>query len=670
MKSKKFISLLLTSLFLIACDKSERGKTVVPNNDISTCDHVWGPWELIDEPTCVSKGAKERHCNLCGNVETGDVDPDPTYGHKLIYHGELLPSYFNDGNKEYYSCQYCNGVFNLNGIQIYQNEHILEKAGDDMSLSINGVEKAAFTLVSKNLTNKLVKWKCEDIFLKSTDKITLNKTGRVNQEYAFCYDTQVLSNGTYDVFLTATVDGFNMSFELKSQSATLVAKINGQRYLLDNVTYNNSTVETYIYGYHNFQAGDVLIIEDEKANKQYNYLYLDNNTKWNVYDFHKGSNNEIIFDVAGRYGIEFSRGGNNKISITKTFGPYYDGFCKLLGSDGKTENFEKRTFTPDQEVYKDIAWYINHSCVKNADDIKAAIKNGITLFTGIFTIPANDKFVLNVGNDTTSSIVDASHLTCLEVDQGKITIENDYIKVNVRDSYTVVYMPACNSIFIYSGNSNNPFANDVYAVFKNKETLTLTPDSNNNIYISNRHFDYEDFIVLFKINGTEADFLNVNIATGSDTNAVSVIDIEGKPYIFILTPGVYDITYNITTGTLSFTYVKDVALDPSHNLEIKLNYNENGEIKRVTMVRASGSTVATLNNVNLPSGAYILSVSVIDYTIYETYQFTEFSSGISSSILNIIDLGGDTKMNLIVKTGNYNFTFDLTTRLIFMYENS
>lgn len=88
------------------------------------------------------------------------------------------------------------------------------------------------------------------------------------------------------------------------------------------------------------------------------------------------------------------------------------------------------------------------------------------------------------------------------------------------------------------------------------------------------------------------------------------------------------------------------------------------------MVRASGSTVATLTNVNLPSGAYILSVSVIDYTIYETYQFTEFSSGISSSILNIIDLGGDTKMNLIVKTGNYNFTFDLTTRLIFMYENS
>ena len=75
---------------------------------------------------------------------------------------------------------------------------------------------------------------------------------------------------------------------------------------MNHVTYLDGTTKTYIYGYHSFSIGDKMTVVDKDNNITYGFSNIASDTAWNKYDFHEGTNNEFVFDKAGRYGIEFN----------------------------------------------------------------------------------------------------------------------------------------------------------------------------------------------------------------------------------------------------------------------------------------------------------------------------------------------------------------------------
>ena len=48
------------------------------------CEHDWTSWEVIEEPTCVDTGVRERECKKCGKYQTRSIDIDTVQGHYWV----------------------------------------------------------------------------------------------------------------------------------------------------------------------------------------------------------------------------------------------------------------------------------------------------------------------------------------------------------------------------------------------------------------------------------------------------------------------------------------------------------------------------------------------------------------------------------------------------------
>ena len=53
----------------------------IDDNDNSGCSHNWSTWEVIEDPTCIEEGERERYCSKCGRTQTLPIEPDTVYGH-------------------------------------------------------------------------------------------------------------------------------------------------------------------------------------------------------------------------------------------------------------------------------------------------------------------------------------------------------------------------------------------------------------------------------------------------------------------------------------------------------------------------------------------------------------------------------------------------------------
>ena len=51
---------------------------------VDSCVHEWSTWEIIDEPTCIDKGARMRYCDICGKTQTRSMPIDQMYGHRYV----------------------------------------------------------------------------------------------------------------------------------------------------------------------------------------------------------------------------------------------------------------------------------------------------------------------------------------------------------------------------------------------------------------------------------------------------------------------------------------------------------------------------------------------------------------------------------------------------------
>lgn len=49
-----------------------------------TCVHEWSAWEVIEEPTCIERGIRERYCLKCPKYQSRSIAVDTTYGHQWM----------------------------------------------------------------------------------------------------------------------------------------------------------------------------------------------------------------------------------------------------------------------------------------------------------------------------------------------------------------------------------------------------------------------------------------------------------------------------------------------------------------------------------------------------------------------------------------------------------
>ncbi|NLI59329.1 MAG: hypothetical protein GX387_12600 [Clostridium sp.] len=121
MKRNSVVSIILVVLLMIffcsdalntgiVSAQNNLGKSPMHSSDIhyenSECDHEYGPWEIIKEPTCTEKGIRESICTRCSVKITEEI---PERMHIIL--GDMRsPTCTEEGLVEEY-CELCRKIF-------------------------------------------------------------------------------------------------------------------------------------------------------------------------------------------------------------------------------------------------------------------------------------------------------------------------------------------------------------------------------------------------------------------------------------------------------------------------------------------------------------------------------------------------------------------------------
>ena len=537
--------------------------------------HSWGEGVVTTEAGCETKGVRTFTCS-CGQTKTEEI---AALGHD---YGNLvegyLPSYFYDGSQSYYKCSRCNQYFDASKQKTTEEKLKLGRAGDSIAISVNNVQKALFDQIDKR--EEVVTWAYFGLEVATDDMIAITKPGDTSYKYQFFgkgnidQDGKVLTAGKVDLGLTATPNGFALNVSGYKYPG-LVVKVNDDEYPLNKVTYLENDKETYIYGYHYFNVGDKMTVVDNINNITYDFDDLEDDVLWNVYDFEKGTNNEIVFKKQARFGIEFDRGGDKKISITKTFEPSRTfEHCDIAFIDGRgNEIMTETTYAPTSPEYEEFTWYLTHEKVVNNQDIVDFLSiNGLTIYFKSVTLEVGERFIVTGFPSDFGVLFD--NLVDLRVDEGAISQDGDYIKIMKAGTYEVGYVPCCNSLYIYSSQIET---NDAY-VMVGGNFYPLTKDADNNVTYT-AHFEKNQYAVFMDSSYQPITPNQVGISMGTPAHASNFM-------IYFDKAGTFTLTLNLETKHLS---VDAVELDPEETPT---------EITGAYLIGSGGMSARMVNNPN------------------------------------------------------------------------
>ena len=600
------------------------------------------------------------------NVPTQEVisssEKTPTHNHNLVYHPSASPTFFNGGSDtEYYYCPGCNKYFDALGNEITPN--ITPRLSTALLLGVNGEIKGEFSVDESELEIEHIFWEIKNISLEKDDVITIHKKDDTSVTYDFYADTNSnitsdnkvhndVSNATINI--SGTPNGLYLSISGLAFEG-IVIKINDTEYPMNKVSYLESGIETYIFGYFELSVNDKVVIIDKDNNITYDYDDFDDNIKWNTFDFHKGDNEEIIFDYNGRFGFEFDKGGDKKISITKVFAPINTSEVAInYSSDKDNKSLEKYEIKKTDPVYNEALWYINHECVINSSDIVSFIEeNGFYMFIESFNLSENEMF--NLKDLTNENIITGDHLvdvSCQDL-TGNFSIEGDYIKVLKSGNYSISYIPSISSISIYENS-----ASFVSAYILDGTFIELNSDELNNV-----HYEMEvtsEFGETLMFTDGSYKALNVTLDSSVDSSCITIHE-NGA---FVLTKkGTYKLSLNLDTLVLNveFTIAKEETPQVT-NLVLKF-YDSNGGQS------SSFSPEFLINSDNVEE--YCL----LNYTVQNGWlALVDFSSG-SMETIEDATLVGDSSlvMNIsyffIIQAGKTcNFYYNPTTKTLSVIE--
>lgn len=502
----------------------------------------------VEETTQTSSGDSSQQ------TSSSSQDSSPIHTH--VYGNlveEILPAYSYDGEKAHYYCEGCQQYFDADKNPVTKDSLKLPRAGDNLAISLNGVEKGTFTLLEKG--EEYTTWKLENLTVAVDDVVTLTKPGDSTYKYKYFgdgnvdKDGKILTAGTVNLDLSANSNGFHLNVSGYKYPG-LVVKVNDEEYPLNKVSYYEDGKETYIYGYHYFNVGDKMTVVDNINNLVYDFEDLENDTKWNTFDFHKGTNNEIIFDYQARFGVEFDRGGDKLISLTKTFAPN-DGnaFQVNYSSDKAAVDLEKMVIGETHELYEELSWYINHDkVINNQDMVEYVTTNGYSAYYATISFAKNEMF--NLKNVTKSSIIKGEHLASIYAEslEGLVTLSGDYIKVLEDATITVFYVPFCDTISLYFSASSG---SDVYVMIGGN----FIPVEINNSIIEYNNFHADQYDTISFTDGSYKG-MEFTLASGYDATVLYASTSQGTTVLMFFKAGTFSVSLDLSTNILTVTIVE------------------------------------------------------------------------------------------------------------------
>ena len=649
---KNFKKIFICSLALLLGTISACNETNV-KSEVSTSKEETTQQSSVVESS-VSTTSSVAPISTTSSVTSSSTSSSTTSVHVHDYgtlNAGYLPSYFHDGMKPYYYCEGCQQYFDENKNPTTRDALVLPHATDEIAFLIDNNEKEVFTLVEKD--DQHASWKIEDRGVSKNSVVAIAKPGDVNYKYAFFRgegldsDNKITIDGRVDILLTATDNGFHLEIV---EHKFLVVKVNNNEYPLTRVTYLDNT-QTYVYGYHNFAIGDKMTVVNKYTNEVLDYDDIEDNSKWNKFDFHRSFSGEFVFDKSGRYGIEFSHDGDKKISVTKVFAPASEGTYNIdFVGERADEEMTAMKVDSDNPELAETKWYITHEAVINADDIKEYVNNNdFYFYYSVISLHANDEF--SVKELTGNRVIDADHLVGVySTREDVVTISNGNIKILKEGMYEVGYISCCDSIMIYEISQST---GDVVALVGG-EMITLAKDSNGNVTYTFEASAYSTITFI----GLDTTYLPFTLAENYDPTIVSSYSYSGIQMLMILKACTMTFVYNLDTHVLTLSWEFD-EVPPADNyfyyLSVLGTLSGNSN-QTLSMTIANGK--ATVKNVALSVNDLVM-VQAMEPTTYQSTTYGTLSSDSTPDAFTTFS-----SYIQVLVAGKYDVSFDLTTTQI------
>ena len=617
-------------------DSSSSEAASSSNQTVSSSSHVTSSSTQVSSSSQASSSSQESssiHVHVYGSLVE-----------------EVLPSWSYDGMKAHYHCSECGQYFDEDKNPVTEASLKLPRAGENLAVSVNGVQKGVFTNTSKD--DHSATWEFKGLTVAVGDVITLTKPGDATYRYSYFgdgnvdKDGKILTAGTVDLDLSANANGFHLNVSGYKYPG-LVVKVNDAEYPLTKVSYYENNKETYIYGYHYFNIGDKMTVVDNLTNTVYDFDDLESDTTWDIFDFHKGTNDEIVFDYQARFGIEFDRGGDKLISITKAFAPN-DGsaFQINYSSDKAAVDLQKMVIGANDEMYDEISWYLrNEVVINNQDMVEYVDNNGFALYQATVSFAKDEMF--NIKNVTANSTISGSRLASIytQSTEAMVTLDGNYIKLLKDASVTVVYAPYCDVISLYISAASS--ADGAYVYFGGN--FIPVEINNNVIEYNNFHADKYEMIAFYDTSYNQIEF---TLAAGYDATVFGLT----SSMLMIYKAGTFSVSLDLTTHVLTVTIVE---LDEQPQGDVVPKYlSGKGGLFKTLAVNPSNSDELYASNVTIALNGDTFYIAFYDENVNTISDLSVDSDSSSYAVA----MSGS--MIYVIKDGTYNIYIHKTSHVV------
>ena len=480
-----------------------------------------------------------------GEIEDLTIEKsDHEYG--SMYWGKS-PSFWEDGNIEYYYCEECEKYFDSDYTEV--ESVVLPKLSRNISICVNGV---ATPLVIVEENESQIIWTLDNLDVTKGDIIAICVSDNPNVTYDYFAEGNVNTDGVIittaqnvSVQAIATPNGI-MLFIDGYKYEGIVIEINGEQYPMENVTYPDE-INSYIYGYVYLEQGDEFVIIDNLNNIVYDYDDLDESYLWDTWDFHCGNDGEFVIDYATRYGIEFDYDGNKKIFINKAFEPVDGNNYEIVFEDESMDSVElyEVNIPLTDEVSKELLWFITHEKIMNNEDIVSYInEHGLYVYTDTIYLEAGVKF--NLRNMTKDYIITSDRLCEVYTSSDNLTKDGDYVKILTSGYYMISYLPCFDGFMIEDSYVEETA--DLF-MYLDGEYVPLTINEDNTVTYEGLVADTSTNISF--ISNNYINYYPITIDSNTDSSIAYVYESNGISLVFFNKAGTYDLTYNVETGVLT-----------------------------------------------------------------------------------------------------------------------